>query len=133
MRVHDKQEDSLSILRRFEKYIAGVERKKDGGVKEICMDFLVSEGKNVRFLPMERMEWHPSIVRKSPEEYSVGISLEHVCSVRCYAAAIFILCREKEQPGFLEKYIKKNNVIDEFPYRCVISGIQSVLDIDVCM
>lgn len=105
-----------------------VEDKQFKVYEDICEFYFQQKGINARFLPLERETQYPSIVKKTPENYSVAVSTRDCCKLRCCAVALFIIEMELSTPGFFGKYIKKPQIVDMKPHSSEVLHLQCMLE-----
>ena len=95
--------------------------------EDACEYYLAGIGINSRFLPAEPEISHPSIVRNSSGKYSSGISQKESNLIYHCAVVLFVVCTEKNFPGFLKEYLYAPDIIDKAPYCEEVLSIQLVL------
>lgn len=102
------------------------EENKNYLIEERCKVLLTMQGINVRLVSAERSQENPSVVRRRNGKYSIGIPVD--AHTREYAKAVYVVCREKIEPGFLKAYIKNSEILTEFPHRFEIKNIEDMFE-----
>ncbi len=124
MSEYKDQQDNPLVSREFQDATDG---RVFSSPEKACEFYLTGIGIDARFLPMEREEQYPSIVRSCCGKYSIGISQENYCKNRCCAVALAVIYAEKVTPGFIQKYINSPKVVDKPPHCTEILRIQYTL------